>query len=286
MRCISYAGYRENLTLDEASGVVNYRCGAGFTGRLYPGRLESYDVTKRNTGLRQLGRGHSAFLSQVLCGTQMKKILIVDNHQVPCIGLEVTLNAEPDLQVCGKAETMEEAIELALLLNPDLAVVDLAISNGHGLSLIKALHCQLPSLGILVFSCLDEMSCADRSIMAGARGYIMKNASTVDVVRAVRQILDGGFYLSSEVNERLLRNMTTNHSTMPVFPPDVLSRREMEVFELTGQGMTTREIAEKLELSIKTVESYRLRMKNKLKLHSAAELIQYAVKWIEGARIC
>lgn len=212
----------------------------------------------------------------------MKKILIIDDHPLMRKGLALTLSSEPDLDVVAQAESAEEALDAFEKTNPDLAIVDISLPGMSGLELIKHLLALKPELVVLVVSRHDEALYAERAIRAGARGYVMKLEAGEVIVKAVRRVLNGGVYVSEEINERLLVGMATGRSTMTESPLEVLSDRELEVFELTGRGLGTRDIAERLHLSVKTVESYRARIKNKLNLNTATELMQHAVQWVES----
>ncbi len=213
-----------------------------------------------------------------------KRILIVDDHPLMRKGLALTLEAEADLEVCGQAASAEEALSMLDTVQPDLAIVDISLPGMSGLELIKHLHTWKPDLPVLVISRHDEALYAERAIRAGARGYVMKIEAVDVIVKAVRRVLAGGLYVSEEISERLLLSMTGHRRTEARTPVELLSDRELEVFELTGRGLTTREIAERLHLSVKTIESYRARIKTKLGLRSAAELMQHAVQWVENER--
>jgi DNA-binding NarL/FixJ family response regulator len=194
----------------------------------------------------------------------------------------MSLEAEPDIQICGQASNAEEALSIAEAEEPDLVIVDISLPGMSGLELIKHMHAIRPNILTLVVSRHDESLYAERAIRAGARGYVMKLEAGKVMMKAVRRVLNGGIYVSEEINERLLMGLASGQDTVAQSPFDVLSDRELEVFELTGRGYGTREIAERLHLSVKTVESYRARIKNKLNLSSAAELMQHAVQWVEG----
>lgn len=211
----------------------------------------------------------------------MKKILLVDDHPLMRKGLALTLETEVDLTVAAQAASAEEALSLMEKTEPDLAVVDVSLPGMSGLELIKHLRAMNPDLAILVVSRHDESLYAERAIRAGARGYLMKMEAADVIVKAVRHILNGGIYVSDEIKERLLLGMMAGKD-ISQSPLEVLSDRELEVFELTGRGLGTRDIAERLHLSVKTVESYRARIKSKLSLSSAPELIQHAVQWVES----
>ena len=213
----------------------------------------------------------------------MHNIILIDDHPLMRKGLAQTLSGEVDLEVAGQMNSAEEAIEaLNDGLDPDLAIVDISLPGMSGLELVKHLHATHPELYILVVSRHDEMLYAERSIRAGARGYLMKLEAGDVIVEAVRQVLNDRIYVSDPVNERLLQSMATGgRESISQSPLEMLSDRELEVFELTGKGLGTRDIAEQLHLSVKTVESYRARIKNKLNLDSANELMRRAVKWVE-----
>lgn len=212
----------------------------------------------------------------------MKKILLVDDHPLMRKGLALTLNAETDLEVVAQSESAEEALDAFEKTMPDLVIVDISLPGMSGLELIKHLLALKPDVAVLVVSRHDEALYAERAIRAGARGYVMKLEAGEVIVKAVRRVLAGGVYVSEEINERLLVGMATGRSSMTESPLEVLSDRELEVFELTGRGLGTRDIAERLHLSVKTVESYRARIKNKLNLNTATELMQHAVQWVES----
>lgn len=212
----------------------------------------------------------------------MIDIVVVDDHPLMRKGLVMSINEEPDFNVTGQADDAESGLDLIEKLDPDLVMVDISLPGMSGLELVKHLHAIKPEMKILVVSRHDESLYAERAIRAGARGYVMKLEAGEVMVKAIRRIMNGGIYVSEEINERLLLGMISGHQPLKESPLDLLSDRELEVFELTGRGSGTREIAEKLHLSVKTVESYRARIKSKLNLSSAAELMQHAVQWVEG----
>jgi len=212
----------------------------------------------------------------------MERILIVDDHPLMRKGLALAIDAEPDLSVVAQAEDAEQALEAIEESNPDLAIVDISLPGMSGLELLKHMQALKPELRVLVVSRHDEALYAERAIRAGARGYVMKLEAADVIVKAIRRVMNGGIYVSDDINERLLLGIARGRDSLAKSPLEVLSDRELEVFELTGRGRSTREIAEKLHLSIKTVESYRARIKDKLNLTNAAELMQHAVNWVEG----
>ena len=212
----------------------------------------------------------------------MANILLVDDHPLMRKGLAMTLENEADLKVCCQADSAEEALDHIEEQDLDLAIVDISLPGMSGLEMTKHLQAMHPELPVLIVSRHDEALYAERALRAGARGYVMKLEAENTIVDAVRRILRGGIYVSEAINDRLLMSMAGGQSPLKDSPLDLLSDRELEVFELTGQGLGTREISERLYLSIKTVESYRARIKTKLNLNSATELMQHAVQWVEG----
>ncbi|PEN13440.1 DNA-binding response regulator [Longibacter salinarum] len=213
----------------------------------------------------------------------MTEIIIVDDHPLMRKGLALALDAEAEFNVSGQMSSAEEALEDIDELEPDLAIIDISLPGMSGMELVKHLQARKPDIKILVVSRHDETLYAERAIRAGARGYIMKLEAGDVIVRAVRQVMRGGIYVSDEINERLLMSMATGgRERITQSPLEVLSDRELEVFELTGHGSSTRDIAERLHLSVKTVESYRARIKKKLNLESATELMKHAVQWVES----
>jgi len=210
-------------------------------------------------------------------------IIIVDDHPLMRKGLTLSLNSEPDLNVVGQMQSAEETLEQLEDLTPDLAVVDISLPGMSGMELLKHMQTRYEDVKTLVVSRHDEVLYAERAIRAGARGYVMKLEAADVIVQAARQVLGGGIYVSNEINERLLLSMAEGgRERLMQSPLEILSDRELEVFELTGNGISTREIAERLHLSVKTIESYRARIKKKLNLESATELMQRAVQWVES----
>ena len=210
------------------------------------------------------------------------RIFIVDDHPLMRKGLALTHGAESDFEIVGQASDAEEALDQFGDLDPDLAVVDVSLPGMNGLELIKHLLARDPDLLTLVVSRHDEALYAERAVRAGAKGYVSKLEADAQIVKAVRYILRGGIYLSEELKDRLLFGAAVGRKDATQSPLEVLSDRELEVFEMTGRGLPTRDIAERLHLSVKTVESYRARIKTKLALESGTELMQHAVRWVEG----
>jgi DNA-binding NarL/FixJ family response regulator len=208
------------------------------------------------------------------------KILIVDDHPVVREGLLRRINRQPDLVVCGEVGAAAEAMKAIAAGRPDLAIVDLTLQDKSGLELIKDIQTRYPRLPVLVLSMHDEKVYAPRALRAGARGYIMKQEAPEHVIEAVRRVLGGQVYLSEKMAARLLGTFVAGRPPAAASPVESLSDRELEVFELIGSGLGSRQIAERLHVSIKTVGAYKLRIKEKLQLESAAELTQQAFLWV------
>lgn len=194
----------------------------------------------------------------------------------------MTLQANIEFEVCGQSETAEQALSEIPKLKPDVAVVDISLPGMNGIELIKHLLAQLENLKVLVVSRHDEELYAERAIRAGAKGYLMKLEAGEVIVSAVRQILNGGIYLSDKIGSQLIMKLASGQSTGDN-PLELLSDRELEVFELTGKGESTKEIAERLHVSVKTVDTYRARIKEKMDLKSANELLRRAVQWVDDS---
>jgi len=209
-----------------------------------------------------------------------KRIYIVDDHPLMRKGMAMTLQANVEFEVCGQSETAEQALTEIPKLKPDVAVIDISLPGMNGIELIKHLLSQMESLKILVVSRHDEELYAERAIRAGAKGYLMKLEAGDVIVSAVRQILNGGIYLSDKIGSQLIMKIASGQSTGDN-PLELLSDRELEVFELTGKGESTKEIAERLHVSVKTVDTYRARIKEKMDLKSANELLRRAVQWVD-----
>jgi DNA-binding NarL/FixJ family response regulator len=210
------------------------------------------------------------------------QILIVDDHPIVRQGLAELVNHENDLAVCGQAEDSHEALRAIGELTPNIAVVDISLKETSGLELIKDIHAQHPDLLVLALSMHNETLYAERALRAGAMGYIMKQEATENVIAAIRKILGGEIYVSDKMASRMVRRLVGGRSKMSASPVESLSDRELEVFHLIGKGHGTRQISEQLHLSIKTIETYRAHIKDKLQLANAAELLQYAIQWVSS----
>lgn len=211
-----------------------------------------------------------------------KKVYIVDDHPLMRKGLVMTIEKEMGFEVSGQNESAEGALSEIVNNVPDVAMVDISLPGMNGIELIKNLLHQLPDLKILVVSRHDEELYAERALRAGAKGYLMKLEAAETLITAIRQILNGGIYLSDKIGTKMLMKLTSGNTSKSDNPLDVLSDRELEVFELTGKGLSTRDIGGKLHISVKTVESHRANIKDKLHLETANELMRHAVRWVEG----
>lgn len=209
------------------------------------------------------------------------RVLIVDDHPLVRLGFSQLLSDEEDLVVCGEAECAAEALDLVAELEPDLLVVDISLKGTSGLELIKQVRSRRPHVAMLVCSMHDESLFAERALRAGAHGYIGKREAPDDLVTAVRVVLAGKRYLSPRFAARLEAAGFDGRGDLPE-PVAVLSDRELEVFDLIGRGVGTREIAERLGIAVKTVETYRENIKEKLMIDSGPELARRAVAWVLG----
>jgi DNA-binding NarL/FixJ family response regulator len=208
-----------------------------------------------------------------------KRIMVVDDHPIVRQGLALMINREPDLVVCGEAEEASGVMHVLVSAKPDILVVDISLNGPDGLNVLKNIRATHPILPVLILSMHDESIYAERALRAGANGYIMKQEATEKVLVAIRRILGGEIYVSDRIANNLLKHYITGSGTLRNSSVADLSDRELEVFRLIGEGHGTRQIAEELHLSIKTVESYQAHIKEKLSLRSARELMQHAMQW-------
>jgi DNA-binding NarL/FixJ family response regulator len=207
-----------------------------------------------------------------------RRIMLVDDHPVMREGLAQLITHEPDLSICGQYEDAARAFSAIPTLRPDLAIIDLSLKGSSGLELVKNSRASYPNLRILVLSMYDESLYAERVLRAGAAGYIMKQEAAEKVLAAIRQVLDGGVYLSEKMGSKLMRQLVGGKTSESGSSLERLSDRELEVFGLIGQGKGTRQIAEHLRLSVKTIESHRAHIKEKLNLKDANELVHTAIR--------
>jgi DNA-binding NarL/FixJ family response regulator len=210
---------------------------------------------------------------------QKKTVFVVDDHPLLRQGLAMLINREPDLMVCGEAEEAPAAMRAIAGAKPDILIADISLNGPDGLDLLKNLRVLYPDLPVLILSMHDESIYAERALRARANGYIMKQEATEKVLVAVRRILDGEIYLSSRMANKLLQQYMSGQTVETDSRLGALSDRELEVFRLIGEGLGTRQIAEALHLSMKTVESYQAHLKEKLSLRTGRELMQHAIQW-------
>jgi DNA-binding NarL/FixJ family response regulator len=216
----------------------------------------------------------------------MHRILIADDHPVMREGLAYVLGHEPDFEICGKAASVGEALELAAQTRPDVVVTDLSFPERSGLELIKDLATLKPGLPVIAISMHDELIYAERVFRAGGKGYLMKESVPALITEAVRRVLAGGVHASQAVTDHLLRSMAGNSKAhTPKFPLKRLSDRELEIFELIGHGKNPREIAENLHISARTVDAHRGHIREKLGLADSTDLTCYAIRWIESGNL-
>ncbi len=208
-------------------------------------------------------------------------IFIVDDHPLVRDWLSTLLREQQDFEVCGSAEDPAGALTAIAASPPDIAIVDLSLKNGSGLDLIKDLHEKHPEVQVIVLSMHEEIFFAERSLRAGARAYVTKRESTAHIVEAIREVRAGRVYANAQIMARLTERMVGRTGDASLAPGEALSDRELDVYRMLGSGKGTREISEDLKISIKTVQAYCARIKEKLSLESGTELVRHAVRWVE-----
>ena len=219
---------------------------------------------------------HAACISGV---QSQRRVLIVDDHPIVRQGLRRMIETENDLVLCGEVETEREARAAIRALAPDIVIVDISLAQGDGLELVRDVHAQTPNLPMLVLSMHDELIYGERLLAAGASGYIMKQAASEQLLIALRRVLSGGIYTSDSLANSLGKARLDGVISMGSDPIERLSNRELQVLSLIGRGLSSREAAEGLGLSVKTVETHRQSLKRKLNLATNAQLLQYAINW-------
>ncbi len=211
-----------------------------------------------------------------------KRIYIVDDHPLVRQGLSQVINSEADMEICGEAEDAPQAMKGVGPADPDVIIVDISLRGNNGLELIKNLKAIHENIPVLVFSMHDESIYAQRALRAGAKAYVMKKESPNKVVEAIRSIIKGEIYVSPSVADQVLQQIVNGpNNATSTSPIDRLTDRELEVVQLVGRGLSSREIAESLNLSVKTIESHRAHVKEKLNLRNATELVQFSVQWVD-----
>jgi DNA-binding NarL/FixJ family response regulator len=208
------------------------------------------------------------------------KVLLVEDHPMFRERLAHLINKELGMAVCGEADNIRDAMTLVQQTQPDVAIVDLTLRGSSGLEFIKDLKVQEIELPVLVLSMHEEELYAERVLRAGARGYISKNEASSEVIRAIQQVLEGGIYVSNEVNTRILQKIGKFGSKAELTGLELLTDRELEVFRLLGRGLNSREIAKELNLGAATIDTYRHRIKLKLNNRNAADLCRQAAQWV------
>src|SRR5579862_6169528 len=218
-------------------------------------------------------------MNQISATSKKGKIFVVDDHPIVRQGLALLINREHDLTVCGEAEDAQSALPAIAALRPDILIVDISLNGPDGLDLLKDIRIRYPEMPVLILSMHDESIYAERALRAGAQGYIMKQEATEKVLVALRRILSHEIYVSEHIANRMLQRYIGSPSGGRPSSIADLTDRELEVFRLIGEGHSTRQIAEELHISVKTVESYQAHIKEKLSLRSARELVQHAIEW-------
>jgi DNA-binding NarL/FixJ family response regulator len=216
-----------------------------------------------------------------LSNTKKTRILVVDDHPIVRQGFAQLINSEDDFEMVAEAGEFSEALDALRKHKPDFAIVDVSLKGGNGIDLTKSMLAENPKLPILIISMHDEGLYVERVLRAGARGYLMKQEATEQVIGAIRKILKGELYVSERMGEVLIHKFVSGQSPTGS-PLEAFSDRELEVLQLVGQGRGTRQIAEELHVSVKTIESHYAKIKEKLNLKTSNELIQYAVKWFHS----
>lgn len=207
------------------------------------------------------------------------RVVIIDDHPAIAEALESVIKVQMGMELCGHALTAEEGLSLVAKLKPDVAVVDISLSDAHGLDLVQNLRIQVEDVHVVVYSMYDDKVYAERALRAGASGYLMKSEPMHHVVSAIRTVAGGDVYVSRSMASRILSKVALGRTSNPMFEVDELTDREMAVFQMLGEGTPVDVITDKLNLSRKTVETYRRRVKEKLGLDSIEELLQYAIEW-------
>jgi len=219
---------------------------------------------------------------QTVTAKQKNRIFIVDDHPIVRKGLAQLINQEEDLVICGEADNAETALEALKKVKPDIAIVDISLRGIDGFELTRLIRARFDNIPVLVISMHDESLFAERALRVGARGYIMKQEAIEKMMEAIRKVLRGELYVSERVSANIVKRFVDGKAEGVSSPEELLSDREMEVFQLIGQGFGTRQIADQLHVSVKTVETYRANIKEKLNLKNATELMKHAVHWIES----
>jgi DNA-binding NarL/FixJ family response regulator len=218
-------------------------------------------------------------MRMVVANNSNKRVLLVDDHPILRHGLRQVIESQEDLSICGETDTEREVRSAINELRPDAVVADISLRQGDGIELVRDIRAHHPRLPVLVFSSHDEAIYAERVLAAGANGYIMKKSDAAAFLVALRRVLAGGFFVSEAIGNGMIQRFASDGGQAAANPIDRLSNREVQILHMIGQGMSTRETALSLNLSVKTVESHRQRIKRKLNLNNATQLMQCAVNW-------
>jgi DNA-binding NarL/FixJ family response regulator len=224
-------------------------------------------------------------MNSTIAAARKRGIFIVDDHPLVREGLTNLINGQSDLIVAGEAEDSAGAITGIAKTRPDVALIDISLKNESGLELVKNLESQFPLVALIVLSMHDEALYAERALRAGARGYVMKRESTKSVLASIRRVLEGGVYVSERVVNSMARRFSSSPKGVESSPVERLSDRELEIFRLLGQGRTTAQIADDLHLSLKTVQAYCARAKEKFGVSSLGELLRAAIRWEDATHL-
>ena len=216
--------------------------------------------------------------------SRKSRVFLVDDHPLVREGLTNLINQQDDLAVCGEAEDSPGALTGIAERQPDVALIDISLKNESGLELVKNLEARFPLVALIVLSMHDEALYAERALRAGAKGYVMKRETTKNVLAAIRRVLSGDVYVSERVVTAMAKRMGSSRKAAAE-PVERLSNRELEIFRLLGQGRTTTQIAEDLNLSLKTVQAYCARAKEKFGVHSLGELLRAAIRWEDATHV-
>jgi DNA-binding NarL/FixJ family response regulator len=213
------------------------------------------------------------------------RVFIVDDHPLVREGLTNLINRQDDLVVCGEAKDASQAINGIMKARPGVALIDISLTNESGLELVKQLARQFPEVALIVVSMHDETLYAERALRAGARGYVMKHETSKSVLASIRRVLSGGVYVSEKIVNRMAQRSSLSRKPVTISPVERLSDRELEIFRLLGQGRTSSQIARDLNLSLKTVQAYCARAKEKFGVTSLTELVRAAIQWDDASQL-
>ncbi len=233
--------------------------------------------SKKIREAKPASKGEHSTATTVRC-----RIILVEDHPLIRQGMKVLFGRHAHFEICGEADSAPEALALVAKLSPDVAIVDVTLKSANGIELTKNIRALAPGTQVLVVSMHEENVYAERALRAGAMGYLMKDEAVDKIITAIERILQGEVYVSDRIKGRMLKRFVHQQNETLISPIDLLSDREMEVFRLIGTGYGTREIANLLNLSVKTIDSYREHMKKKLTLANSSDLIRYAIQWLKS----